>query len=317
MDIAAYSTAGSPAATRAVEWSRAIADTYFPLQLTFRDPARFSGHLERRRMGQVSLSRLTTGPLQYERHPHHISHTDHEEYLLTVPRRGPVAFRQLGRDVRCDPGGFILERGDEPYRFSYAEANELCVLKIPKAALAERLRSPDRFCAQVIDARSGLPRLLTGMMAELQSLAGTEAQAASVLGRQVVEMLALALDDRADRDGDARSSVRASHLRRAERVIRQSLSDPALSPDLVAETCGISKRYLHDLFGDTDKTVAQFIRQERLFAARDAISSSRTLSLAEIAYRFGFSDQAQFSRLFKTQFGMTPSDCRRTAFAAA
>ena len=31
----------------------------------------------------------------------------------------------------------------------------------------------------------------------------------------------------------------------------------------------------------------------------------------EIAYRFGFSDQAQFSRLFKAMFGKTPTDWRR------
>lgn len=317
MDITAYSTAGIGLADRAAEWNRAIADTYFPLQLTFRDPASFEGRLEKRSMGAVSLSRLATGPLQYERQAHHISHTDREEYLLTVPRRGPVDFRQLGRDVRCDPGGFILERGDEPYRFSYSETNELCVLKIPKSALSERLRSPDRFCARVIDARSGLPRLLTGMMAQLQSLDAAEGQAAAILGRQVVEVLAIALDERTDRDEGAVSSVRAAHLRRAERVIRQNLSNPALSPDFVAERCGISKRYLHELFSDTDKTVARFTREERLIAARDAIASSRTLSLAEIAYRFGFSDQAQFSRLFKAQFGTTPSDWRRTGPEAA
>jgi AraC-like DNA-binding protein len=32
--------------------------------------------------------------------------------------------------------------------------------------------------------------------------------------------------------------------------------------------------------------------------------------MAEIAYRFGFSDQAQFSRLFKAMFGQTPSSYR-------
>jgi len=317
MDLTAYSTAGTGAAHRVPEWNRVIAETYFPLQLTFRDPAAFSGQLERRTMGQVSLSRLATAPMQYERHAHHISHTDQEEYLITVPRRSPVDFRQLGRDVRCDPGGLILERGDEPYRFSYAAANELSVLKVSKPALSERLRNPDRFCAQVIDARAGLPALLSIMMAQLQSLTVAEAHAANVLGRQIVEVLAIALDERTDRDEGVRSSVRAAHLRRAERVIRRNLSNPALSPEFVAGQCGISKRYLHGLFSDTDQTVAQFIRAERLIAARDEIASSRSLPMAEIAYRFGFSDQAQFSRLFKSRFGMTPSDWRRAATCAA
>ena len=79
----------------------------------------------------------------------------------------------------------------------------------------------------------------------------------------------------------------------------------------MADACGISKRYLHELFGDTNQTVSQFIREERLIAARDMIAGAVRLSMAEIAYRFGFSDQAQFSRLFRAKFGMTPSDWRR------
>lgn len=317
MEIAVYSTASTAAAQRAAEWSRVIADTYFPLQLTYRDPGGFSGELERRQMGQVSLSRLATGPMQYERHARDIAHNNPEEYLVTVPRRGPVDFSQMGREVRCAPGGLILERGDEPYRFSYTQPNELCVLKVSRPMLLERLRDPDRFCAQTIDARSGLSALLVSMMGHLQALSAAESHAANVLGRQIVEVLALALDERSGpEDAGAVSAVRAGHLRRAERVIRQNLSNPALSPEFVAGQCGISKRYLHELFGDTDKTVAQFIREERLIVARNEIAASQGLALAEIAYRYGFSDQAQLSRLFKSQFGMTPSDWRRRARSA-
>ena len=101
------------------------------------------------------------------------------------------------------------------------------------------------------------------------------------------------------------------HLRRAEQVIRQNLSEPSLSPEFVAEACGISKRYLHELFSDTNKTVSQFIREARLIAARDLIATARSVPMAEVAYRHGFSDQAQFSRVFRSLFGQTPSDWRR------
>lgn len=311
MDFTALSTAQIEPAQRSAHWSRVISETYFPLQLTFRDAASFSGNLERRQMGVVSLSRLATEPLQYERRPNHISHTVEEEYLITVPRLSPVEFRQMGRDVRCDPGGFILERGDEPYRFSYGAPNELSVLKLSKKALSEKVRDPDRFCARIIDARQGLPSLFTAMMQQLHALHATELRAAEVLGRQMVEVLALALDETVGDDQQVRTSVRAGHLRRAEQTIRKHLSNPALSPEFVAEACSISKRYLHELFGDTNQTVSQFIREERLAAARDLITASPALSLAEVSYRFGFCDQAQFSRLFRARFGVAPSDWRK------
>lgn len=313
MELTAHSTSQIVPGQRSAHWVRVISETYFPLHLTFRDAATFTGQLERRQMGDVSLSRLATEPLQYERRPTHISHTCEEEYLVTVPRLSPVEFRQLGREVRCDPGGFILERGDEPYRFAYGAPNELSVLKISRKALAEKIRDPDRLCARIIDARTGLASLFTNMMGQLHSLPLTEGRAASVLGRQMVEVLAIALDDTAGEDQQVKTAVRAGHLRRAEQIIRRNFPNSALSPDLVADACGISKRYLHELFSDTNQTVSQFIREERLIAARDTIASSPSLGMAEIAYRFGFSDQAQFSRLFRAMFGKTPTDWRREA----
>ena len=311
MEIVSHSTTQVLQNQRSSHWTRVIAETYFPLQLIFRDAGAFSGTLEKRQMGSVSLSRLATEPLQYERRPTHITHTREEEYLITVPRLSPVEFKQMGRDVRCDPGGFILERGDEPYRFSYDTTNELSVLKISKKSLAEKVRDPDRFCARTIDSRSGLPALFTSMMHQLHSLPLSAGRAADILGRQMVDVLALALDETVGDDPQIRTSVRSGHLRRAEQIIRKHLSSPALSPDFVAEACGISKRYLHELFGDTNQTVSQFIRDERLLMAKDMIVSSPTLSMAEISYRFGFCDQAQFSRLFKAKFGVAPSEWRR------
>lgn len=313
MELTAHSTSQIVPGQRSAHWVRVISETYFPLHLTFRDAATFTGQLERRQMGDVSLSRLATEPLQYERRPTHISHTCEEEYLVTVPRLSPVEFRQLGREVRCDPGGFILERGDEPYRFAYGAPNELSVLKISRKALAEKIRDPDRLCARIIDARNGLASLFTNMMGQLHSLPLTEGRAVSILGRQMVEVLAVALDETAGDDDQVKTAVRAGHLRRAEQIIRRNLPNSALSPDLVADACGISKRYLHELFSDTNQTVSQFIREERLIAARDTIASSPSLGMAEIAYRFGFSDQAQFSRLFRAMFGKTPTDWRREA----
>ena len=313
MEFVAHSTDQVMPNQRSAHWNRVIAETYFPLQLAYRDAAAFSGTLERREMGSVSLSRLATQPMQYERRPTHISHTSEEEYLITVPRRSPVEFKQLGREVRCDPGGFILERGDEPYRFAYAAPNELSVLKISKKSLAEKVRDPDRFCARTMDARMGLPALFTAMMQQMHSLPLTASRAAEVLGRQMVEVLALVLDEAAGEDTQVRTAVRAGHLRRAEQVIRKHLSNPVLSPEFVADACGISKRYLHELFGDTNQTVSQFIRDERLVAARDLIASSPSLSMAEISYRFGFCDQAQFSRLFKAKFDRPPTEWRKRA----
>lgn len=307
-----HSTETLPASARADHWNAVIARAYFPLDLTFRDAASFEGSLHMQDAGDVSLSRLRTEAVQYERHRHHIAGASEEQYLITIPRGAPVEFRQLGREVRCDPGGFILERGDEPYRFSYGAANDLCVLKIAKSRLSEKLRNPDRYCALVFNGREGTGGLFTTMAQEVQRTGAEDAASGHVLGRHLTELLALALDRGSDVETGAGSAVRIAHRRRAEEVIRTHLSQPGLSPEMVAQGCGISKRYLHELFAEVNCTVSQFIREARLRAARDLLQMPHPGPMADIAYRFGFSDQAQFSRLFKAMFGQTPSGFRAT-----
>lgn len=306
-----HDTEGMPAEARAEHWTRVIAAAYFPLDLSFADPDRFAGRLELQEVGPVSLSRLRTAPVSYERHRRHIAAATAEQYLITLPRRAPVEFRQLGREVRCDPGGILLERGDEPYRFAYARANDLCVLKVDRARLAERLRAPDRFCARAIDGRSGMAALFAAMARQTLAADPAPGAEAEVLGRHLIELLALALDRRAEVEGGGDgSAVRAAHLARAEEVIARNLANPALSPGFVAEACGISLRYLHALFADRETTVAGAIRTARLRAARDLLAMPHPGPLADVAYRFGFPDQAQFSRQFRAQFGVTPSAYR-------
>ncbi|WP_323036385.1 helix-turn-helix domain-containing protein [Pararhodobacter sp.] len=311
--IQAFTTAGIAAAERAVQWNNAIAAAYFPLSLRFSNPFEFSGKLDTTSIGRANLSHLVSQPVQYERRGQHIKSADHEDYLITIPLASSVEFRQLGREVSCDPGGFIIERGDEPYRFSYSHPNDLYVLKVCKSDLSERIRQPDQYCARVFDATQGVGALFVSMVKETQfhasSVIGT---AGETLSRQLLELLALAIKSEPGAAASTTSSVRAAHLLRIEKIIHQNLKNPDLSPDFISEACGISKRYLHDLFKDLNGTVAQQIREQRLLAAKNLLRERPDLAVADVAYRFGFTDQAQFSRLFKAKFKVTPTDFKRT-----
>ncbi len=313
-DVIHFSTVDTPVRERSTHWNAVVADAYFPLMLHFRNPLDFAGQLSRVGLGEVGLSRLTSDPVNYERRRRHICESVEEEYLVTLPMATSVEFRQMGRDVRCEPGGFIIERGDEPYRFMYEQPNDLFVLKVSKASLSERIRQPDRFCAQVYDATAGTAGLFRSMAAQAQrQLSASDPSTRSVIGRQLLELLSLTLEGAQDAAGSSNSSVRSAHLARIDRFILANLGDQGLSPDTIAEACGISKRYLHDLFKDVNGTVSQQIRDQRLRAACDMLRSTRRLPLAEVAYRCGFSDQAQFSRLFKSKYAKTPSEYRNEA----
>ncbi len=300
---------------RSRHWHEAIASAYFPLDLRFREADRFSGDLTTWRFGDVSISRLTCDALQYLRLPHHFRGAREEEFLVTVPAKAEVFFSQCGRDVKCRPGGFILERSSEPYQFSHAEPADMWVLKVDADALTGRLRAPDRFCTLQFEANNGAGGLFNDMLQLLPArFDGMTQEARATVGRQLVDLLVLAIkaDERVLISGN--STVRAAHLARIEAYIRTNLHEFGLGPERIAQACGISTRYLHALFRDTDQTVRGWIRDQRLAACREALADpNNNQTAAEIAYRWGFGDQTQFSRVFKAHFGVPPGEFREKA----
>lgn len=95
-------------------------------------------------------------------------------------------------------------------------------------------------------------------------------------------------------------------------TIEQSLSDPGLSPARVAEAHGISTRQLHRVFKRAGTSFSAFVRERRLERCRGDLADPglRALPMTEIAYRWGFSDSAHFSRCFRAAFGCTARDFR-------
>jgi AraC-like DNA-binding protein len=303
-------TRGIDPASRSRHWHEAIAHTSFPHDLEFGNPASFTGELVNWQVGDVSISRLQSQALQYRRLPKHLKPERREEFLVTVPARSEIQFSQCGREVRCNPGGFILERSDEPYVFSHAEQADLWVLKVDASALGARIRQPGRFCSYQFDASNGASALFTDILHIIPRRYGVMTEElCETVGRQLIDLLALALEADERTLTSHGSAVRASHLTRIDSFLRRHLNDPDLDPQKVAAGCGISVRYLHELLRDTNQTLGQWIRDQRLAAARERLRDPGNVdTIAQVAYRFGFCDHAQFSRAFKAQFGITPKD---------
>lgn len=305
-------TTGIEPASRSRHWHETIARTYFPLDLTFKRPESFEGELKSWTLGDLSLSRLVSKPLSYRRLPKHLTQARDEEYLITVPVRSEVYFSQCGKDVTCNPGGFILERSHEPYEFSHDDDNCLWVLKVSDKVLGGRIRAPGRFCSMQFDAGNGAGGLFTDMLQHIPSRIENLTEAArTTVGSQLIDLLVLAVENDERTLTSGRSSVRMAHLTRIEQFIRANLSGPRLSPEQIAAGCGISTRYMHEVFRDTNQTVSQWIRDQRLAACQQELGDpGNQRTIAEIAYANGFSDQAQFSRTFRRHFGMSPKDYR-------
>lgn len=307
-----HSTAESPGYARGRYWEQVIALTYFPLKLDIPLPERFNASLAVDSLGSLSLSRHQSSAIRYARDRRHLIKERDEQFLVTVPETGEIDFSQGGHDVHCTPSGFILQRSHEPYEFSHRGDNSLLVLKVPAPVLRAHIREPDRFCALGFDASKGVGALFVDFLRLVPSrLTELNEDGRAAIGQQLVDLLALAIeaDDRALKSNQ--SCVRTAHLRRIESYIRRQLHDPDLNPQAIADACGISVRYLHQLFHRSEQTVTQWIREQRLHACNEALRNpANHQTIADIAYRWGFSDQAQFSRAYKAQFGISPREAR-------
>ncbi|WP_027593514.1 helix-turn-helix domain-containing protein [Pseudomonas sp. LAIL14HWK12:I7] len=308
------STHGWPQPERQARWAEAISDTYFPLSLEFAAEQPFDGHLQRWSTPStpLSLSRLRSSQLGYSRSKAHIGQDTDAFYLVTVPSRSEVHFEQDGHPVSCRPGGFIVERGDAPYRFHYRAENDLWVLKLPERALKANLLGHKRYTRHCFDASQGLGRIFVEQLDLCaRHFDASPAAARHLLLEQASATLLLALQQDERVLGSEGSNLSTLHLTRVEHYVLQNLGDPDLSPQAVATACGLSLRYLHKLFSITPYTLGEWVRQQRLEAVHRQLCDPHChLSIGQLAFRWGFADQAQFTRAFRQRYGCTAREVR-------
>lgn len=82
--------------------------------------------------------------------------------------------------------------------------------------------------------------------------------------------------------------------------------------DMMAKEVNLSNSHLLRLFkSETGTTPITFIKKERLRQAKYLLENS-FLQIQEIAFKVGVSDISQFTRDFKREYDLTPTEFRKT-----
>jgi AraC-like DNA-binding protein len=297
-------------------WQRTISDTYYQQDVRAEAGLPFEARIVVIDLGGVSLSRIVSPPVVYQRRMEQISAQDESYHLVTIPIAGELIFDQEDLRFWCPANGLLIERGDRPYKLHQPANNELIVLKVPHALLDTYLPHGIAFKGQAL-APLGLAGLFVDFVRSSISHAGDiEPVQYANLRRQILDLLVLTLTSQESGFEGAETSVQEAHLRRIKAAIRNRLCDHGLSPSRIAAECGLSVGYVHRLFAATGMTIGHWVREERLKASDRALRDPRYRgSLAAVAQQFGFSDQPQFCRHYKQRFGRTPSETRAEARA--
>lgn len=104
------------------------------------------------------------------------------------------------------------------------------------------------------------------------------------------------------------TSLDEKFLNKVLKIVEKNMGSSDFNVEKLSRELGVSRGHLYNkLLALTGKTPVEFIRVMRLKRAAQYLEKSQ-LTVSEIAYMVGFNDPKYFSRYFKEEFGMVPSE---------
>jgi AraC family transcriptional activator of tynA and feaB len=276
--------------------------------------AGFFASLESGTLADLGLVTFEIAALAVWRASRHLAHTTTDELFICIQAAGTLGLEQCSRDVLLQEGDVTLLDPSRPYNGHFSSNARLLVVKVPRRALEARVGPTHHLALRPIRSHQAEHRLLSSYLVMLPDLAETLDHAAQDLVRdQTLDLLALSLVKAEGGEVPRISSARSLALLRVRAAIDARLTDPVLTPAIVAAAAGMSVRYANALLAEEGTSVARLIQSRRLDRCRrvleDPAQGHRTVS--DIAYGWGFADMTHFGRRFKAAFGASPRDHRK------
>ena len=235
--------------------------------------------------------------------------------LLSLQLEGQSSIEQLGRRHTITAGDFCLLDLSCSFRLETGRST-VQTIYLPIAVLHEVLPQVERSPVIVLQGRDSAVGYLRALYEEIFARAAqlTEPVAGCLLDA-IPHMLAAALQSNQSCDNASPTQLRSYHKQLVRRFVLDNLGDPALCADHIGRGVGLSTAYLFELFAEEQVTLMRWVRSERLLrCARELEDPTlRRKSIARIAYGWGFSDMAHFSRCFRRAFGASPREYRQSA----
>lgn len=303
-----FSTNAVPQGARLGYWHQIHRNQSEVLRFTRASNADFAGECVTGTLGPLTVRRTSSTPIRIELTAEAIKSASVRRYFLLLPTTGSLQVSYNDRDCTLAPGDFVLLDTWTPSVVEFDTLNESITVGVSPSTLAAHL--PEAEYAAGIPIRGGFG---TGLLASnmLQTLAvaveqGLDAAAELRLADCLLAIVATSYRSTSMLDRCTQGRAALNRLR-AKRIIEEHLRDPGLSPQFVARALGISTRYLRMLFENQGEPVSRYILRRRLEKCAEHLRYGGTSSatLTTIAFMYGFSSMAHFSRVFREHFAMT------------
>ncbi|MFF4414372.1 helix-turn-helix domain-containing protein [Streptosporangium sp. NPDC001559] len=315
---AVFRTEDVPASDRFAMWHEMAAQSLVPTLARSDHEADFRAVSRVLDFGTTQVYEMTYPSLRSRRTAAMIRRSDPETYCLSLARRGVTQMTQFDRQTTAGSADMVFYDNSHPYHGQIVADGtgtfDGMVLQIPKAALplpADKLTS---MVSTHLPSHDGIGALFRHHLEHLvQHASGYTTDDAARLSAVTVDLFAAVCAHHLEATATLPPETHRQVLRRRiHAFIQHNLDDPGLRPEAIAAAHQISIRHLYQLFRDQDLTVAAWIRRCRLeHCHRDlADPALRSQPIHLIAARWGFINNAHFSRAFRAAYGLSPAEHR-------
>lgn len=290
-------------------WQAALNESHLDFRLDGGSNANaISARVHRDGLGDLSFVSCSSSPCSGERGRRQIDKPSGDYFGLLYVRRGREQITDQAGQHLLTGGDLLFWDSRKTQSFKVIEPLEKLTLLIPQALMKAALPNAEDYAGTLLGGP--LTKLLRSSLETLSDVSSTLGDRDAIAAGELA-ILGLSNALRA-RDGWAGNTLRPISLEAVLRYVDLHLDDEELGPKTIARAANISVRYLHLLFEHQGTTVSRWIKQRRLVRCHADISGDRRTTITQIAHRWGFGDAAQLTRAFRSAYGCTPRDLRRS-----
>lgn len=279
------------------------------IELDRESRADFHGRFSATPIGDAILAKMSASSYRVSRTPADIARVSSNSLSIGLQIRGPGWMKIKGDRVHSVREGDVtishsnMMFAGTPQR---SDGFDFRTLKIPlNNDLALGARTHDLFPEPLMQGA----RLTRLIKATLSALEQDPFQSSGEI-ESIARLALIARGRLAQGSPEGRAALRTGFLHAARDIMIRDLHRPDLTSATVAAELAISLRQVHVLFEPTGLSFARSLTAMRLKEARRLLGLTPARQVADIAYACGFDSIATFYRVFRSAYGMTPSDVR-------
>lgn len=300
-------------------WREVVCNKVVSLDFDVEPKGSFEGNLRGTQIGEIQLSDINASPHVALRTLSTIKHSESDFLIFNLLLSGQCDTEQDGitshltaADMHTGMGW--LCNAARPYDLRFDQPFRLATLRIPRHMITQNISGVDRLVARNLGNSSQLFPLVQSYILQLAEQRPQFDKAMSErVANNLADLISALLGEHLSGCESPLSDSKIVTLMRIRSFVESNLHDPELSPCKVAEAMRMSTRYINQLLQSEGTSLSRYIWQRRLDRVSRLLKdpANQGNHISTYAFAYGFNDMTHFSKAFRKQFDMSPSEYRQ------